>query len=108
MDKELEKKREFYQAYDLTEEQFAKLEGEPEPGGRISIQWKKYPGEEEFDAIVDEGYAFILPGMDASVCDCYFHIPHPDNSGGIGAAPEEFGYLVELLINELVDKITCS
>lgn len=108
MDKELTKSREFYELFELSDEQWAKLEGRPEPGGAIKIQWKKYPGNEEFDPIIDEGYIFVLPDMDASACDCYFHVPHPDNSGGMDNAPEEFGYLIQLLTNEQVDKITCT
>jgi hypothetical protein len=106
MNEDLIKSREFYELFDLSDEQWGKLQGEPNPGCGIRIQWKKYPGNEKFDPVIDEGYIFILPGMDASICDCYFHIPNPDNSGGKGDAPEKFGYLIELMTNEFVEKIT--
>lgn len=107
---ELDKLRKKHELSDLTDEQWDKLQGECIPGCRISIYWKRSEEgiKHDFDQVIDKGYVFILPGMDASIADCYFHIPEPENPGGKDQAPEEFGYLVCLLQNPLVEMISCE
>ena len=102
--KELFDKRDKYEDYDMEDHHFAKLDRECVEGAKILIYWvNEY---KQFDQTIDKGYLFVLPGMDAQICDCFFHVPNPENPGGKGEAPEEFGYLVELIINPLVEKIS--
>lgn len=98
---ELIKLRERDEGIDLTQEQNNKLIGECVPGCRVEIYWT---GE---DKIIDEGYVFVVDGMDADIGDCFVHIPHPENPGGKDAAHGRWTYMITLMSNHLVEKIVC-
>lgn len=75
-----------------------------EPGDKIKIEWKG----RELNDVEDEGYLFQLPMCDESLdmLDFFVHIPDPDNSSGIGPAPQVFTHFISLLQNKLVKRIT--
>lgn len=80
-----------------------KLVGLPKPGSPIRIFWQGVA----YTGIIDHGYCFRLPicDRDESMHDLFVHIPHPNNSGGIGDAPEEYKHLNDLLSNKYVSQI---
>lgn len=101
--KELEDKRNKWLDYDLTETQLDKLIGECKPGCKVEIYWGK-----EYDGIIDEGYVFIVDGMDADLGDCFIHVPQQDNPEGKEKGEPEWDYGVALLANEYCIKIICK
>ena len=74
-----------------------------EPGDKVTIEWTG----EILKGVVDVGYIFQLPMCDEdySMLDFFVHIPNPDNSSGIGDAPQVFVHLITLLQSELVETI---
>lgn len=90
---------------DIPEEWYKKV---PEwdkigPGDRVIIEWQG----KELEGITDVGYLFQLPMCDEdySMLDFFVHVPNPDNSSGIGDAPQVFTHLIFLMGNELVKSI---
>lgn len=100
MYKELLEQRAKAMIYDDWENHFAKIKGTPEPGQKLEVHWTD---KED----VDEGYFFTLPEMEIEENDLFIHIPKPDNSSGIGDAPDIHIHLLELASFELVKKINC-
>jgi len=86
---------------DISDKDWEKLKGEPQPSGKIEIKWK----EREFP---DTGYFFALPDSDVEIYDICVHIPSPDNSDGIDDAPPVWINLYELVMNKQVKWIKCS
>ncbi len=92
--KELIDEQNKYQYTELTNKQYSKLIGIPEPGKKVKIIW----GGREFKGIIDEGYLFAIPSCDDTIeTDLLVHIKHPENPGGKDGAPEEWIHLVKLL-----------
>lgn len=85
---------------DIEEPNFHKIIGNLSPGCRIEIEWLNLDFK-------DYGYAFVIPGIwqEDDEFDFFFHVPSPDNPGGIGDAPEVFGHIYDLMQNEQVRKI---
>jgi len=73
------------------------------PGDKIKIVWTG----DILEGVEDEGYLFQLPMCDddPDMLDFFVHIPNPDNSGGIGDAPQEFVHFISLLSNPLIRNI---
>ena len=92
--------REQYKYHELTDKQNNKLKGDCRPGSRIMIFWDK--------DIIDIGYVFVAPGMDADLADCFVHVPNPQNPGGIGNTEEQFAYMITLMQNPFVKKLNCN
>lgn len=88
---------------DLTDKQLDKLKGECTPGCKVKIYWVTEHGTN----IIDEGYVFECPDMDADSGDCFVHVPNPDNPGGKDNADPEFIYMIALMQNPLCKKIVC-
>ena len=90
---------------DISDESYKKLGGihDFDAGDRIRIMWQG----EVLEGIEDDGYLFQLPVCedDSSILDFFVHIPHPDNSSGIGDAPQVFTHFIALLENKLVKSI---
>ncbi|TDQ27670.1 hypothetical protein [Tenacibaculum caenipelagi] len=87
--------------YDNFELLNKKIIGRVDAGGKVEIQWKDKEN-------TDTGYVFTLPNMDLDENDFFIHIPYPDNSGGIGDAPEVHIHALELASFDLVYAIKCS
>lgn len=101
--KELHELREKWQDYDLSDKEFVKLEGEPKPGCKVEIHWGK-----DYEGIIDDGYIFVVDGMDADICDCFIHVSEQDNSGGKDRGEPEWDYMIQLMANEYCKKIVCK
>lgn len=90
---------------DIPDEWYKKLPewDKVEPGDMVSIEWTG----KILEGVTDVGYLFQLPMCDEeySMLDFFVHIPNPDNSSGIGDAPQVFTHLITLLENELVKSI---
>lgn len=86
--------------YDNWEDHFAKIKGEPKAGGKVKIYWVYRDFE-------DDGYLFTLPDQEPEENDFFIHIPKPDNSDGIGDAPDVHIHMLELASFERVVKIEC-
>lgn len=98
MSKELSKEHKKYQLIDILDTHMSKLKGYPLPGREVTIQWN--------DGVMDDGYLFTIPECDETIdYDMFVHVPKPDNSSGIGDAPEVWQHLNNLLTNDFVDKI---
>jgi hypothetical protein len=91
---------------EISEDVYKKIIGweNMKPGDKIRIEWKG----DVLDGIEDEGYIFQLPFCDDAydMLDFFVHIPSPDNSSGIGDAPQVFTHFISLMLNKLVQKIT--
>lgn len=107
MTKDLMEARTKGESLEITDEQWNKVKGECEPGCIVFVYWMRneYEVKMGFDQTVDDGYVFVLPGMDAQILDAYFHVPYPANPGGKDTAPPEWGYVLNLLDNPLVERI---
>lgn len=90
--------REIFLEMDTDDIPFNKIEGEPYPGSNVEIFW-------ESRECTDKGYTIVLPEQEFGEADVFIHIPFPDNSDGIGNAPEEHIHLGELLTNKRVLKV---
>lgn len=100
---ELRHKRKEYIDYDLSENEIAKLNGECKAGCRVKIFFCG-----EYEGIVDEGYVFVLDGMDADIGDCFIHIPEQDNSSGKDRGEPAWEYMIQLMTNDYVLRIECQ
>lgn len=87
-----------FQKKGIDEKYFDKIEGDLHLGGKCDIVW-------EGRDYNDEGYVFALPNQDMELLDVCIHVPCPDNSDGIGDAPEEHVHLYFLLSNKKVKKV---
>lgn len=100
--------REKCMCLDIPEVWYKKIPGwdKLEPGDKIKIQW----AGEVLEGIEDDGYLFQLPicDDDHGMLDFFVHIPSPDNSSGIGDAPQVFTHLISLMENKLVKKLIHS
>lgn len=85
---------------EISHEIFNKIKGVSDGGNKVEIYW------EDRD-LPDEGYLFTLPEMAEDEGDVFIHIPSPDNSGGIGSAPEVHIHLLELASYDRVLEIKC-
>ncbi len=91
-----------YQYANLTDKQFAKLIGNPEPGDKVKIHWRG----RDLKGIIDDGYLFAIPSCDNSIEeDLFIHIKNPENPGGKDQAEEEWIHLVKLLKYKYVKSI---
>lgn len=99
--KNLIKEIEDYQNSEMPDDLLDKLEGETMPGAHVEIFWKD---REE----TDTGYVFVLPNQSWDEADVCVHVPKPDNSDGIGDAPEVHIHISNLLINERVEKVVVT
>lgn len=97
--KELRELRDRWQDYELTNQQLDKFKGDCNPGYMVNIFWN--------NGSIDSGYVFIVDGMDAELGDCFIHVPQPDNPSGKDVAPPEWGYMIALLANEMVEEVSC-
>lgn len=95
---ELLEQREKALDYENWEELFKKIEGDFDFGNKIEVQWVDREDS-------DYGYLFTLPEMDGELNDFFIHVPSPDNSDGIGPAPEVHIHALELASFERVKKI---
>lgn len=90
---------------DVPDEWYAKIPGweKIKPGCRVNILWTGAG----LEGVEDDVYLFQLPFCDDQydMLDFFAHIPNPDNSSGIGDAPQEFVHLIALLENKLVKTI---
>jgi hypothetical protein len=102
--KQLEDLRNEYEDRELTNIESDKLNGECRPGCKVEIHWVTEYGTK----IIDNGYVFVVDGMDAEIGDCFVHVPDPDNPGGKDVAPPEFTYMIALQTNPFVKKIVCK
>jgi hypothetical protein len=101
--KELEKLRKEGEEIELTEQQIAKIHGDCCAGAKVKIFWNG-----EIDHLMDEGYIFVLDGMEADIADCFIHVPNPGNPGGKDKAPGQWVYMATLLTNQYLVKIVCK
>lgn len=88
---------------DLSDKEDDKLKGDCLPGCKVKIYWTTEFGTK----VIDHGYVFIAPGMDAQMGDCFVHVPEPQNPGGKDKAEEEFIYMRTLMKNPFCTKIVC-
>lgn len=89
---------------EISADAYSKIIGQQfKPGDRIKITW----AGKALEGIEDEGYLFQLPNCDDTydMLDFFVHVRNPDNSSGIGPAPQVFTHLVALLENKLVKSI---
>jgi hypothetical protein len=101
---DLEKLRKQGEEIELTDEQLAKFQGDCYPGCKVRIYWETGYG----DKYTDDGYVFVVDGMDAEIADCFIHVPDPENLGGKDRADPEWVYMTTLLANPYVTKIVCK
>lgn len=99
--KTLKKQIKKFQEEDIEHDVFQKLEGTGHPQASVEIFWSN---TEE----TDKGYVFVLPEQNFDEDDFCVHIPFPDNSAGIGDAPEVHSHVYNLLLNKLVKKIVVT
>ena len=99
--KDLLKQRDDVLSKEISSEVFNKIIGISDGGNRVKIHWidRDY---------VDKGYLFTLPTMAQDEGDVFVHVPSPDNSDGMGEAPEVHIHLLELASFDRVVKIECS
>ena len=102
--KQLEDLRNGYEDRELTVSESYKLVGDCYPGCKVVIHWATEHGTK----IVDNGYVFVVDGMDAEIGDCFVHVPMSDNPSGKDVAPPEFTYMIALQANPFVKKIVCK
>jgi hypothetical protein len=90
---------------EISDAEFNKVIGSPSYGGKLKIFWGG-----SLKDVEDEGFCFRLPmcNDDLEMYDFFVHIPNPDNSSGIGDAPEVFTHIVSIIKNKLVKKIEFS
>lgn len=98
---ELLKQREDVLNKEIESSVFNKIIGISDGGNQVKIHWK----DRDY---FDEGYLFTLPEMAQDEGDVFVHIPKPDNSDGMGEAPEVHIHLLELASFDRVLKIECS
>jgi hypothetical protein len=90
-----------YQYKELTDKQWAKLEGEPKPGAAVEIYWTGLGHEP------DLGYLFNLPNQEPDDGDCVVHVPHPQNPDGMDEGWPQWVHLFNLLSNRRSRRIVC-
>jgi hypothetical protein len=88
---------------EITEKHWSKLIGkETEPGRRCIVEWNDWGTD-----YPDEGYLFDLPiGNSSDEADIFVHIPEPQNPDGIDTPPAAFLHLYDLMLNDMVKRIT--
>jgi hypothetical protein len=101
--KEIRELRNEWVDKELSIEAYNKLKGECRPGCKVEIYWNK-----DYEGIIDEGYVFVVDGMDADLGDCFIHIPEQDNSGGKDKGEPEWDYMIRLMDNPYCEKIICK
>lgn len=99
---ELKEQRDKWSDHNITDDEGKKLWGTCRPGCKVKVYWIK-----EYSEIIDEGYIFTAPGMDAELGDAFIHIPHPQNPEGHGAVDEEYVYVLALMANKYCKRIEC-
>jgi len=77
---------------------FDKVKGELYEGAKAKVFWRDREQE-------DDGYIFCLPHQNADEFDACIHVPHMDNSDGIGEGEPIWKHLYSVVELDRVLKI---